>query len=194
MVLTNEEAESIREQLLEQVQNFPEDKRETIKEKILSLSNDELEDFIEQNQIKPRGKCIFCEIVGGGIPSYKILEDSENQAILEINPMSKGHTIVLSKSHDKIPSEEFAQKTENLLKERLKPKEVRSKVNNIMGHPLVELMPIFGGEKEKKKATDTELSDLKELLTKEEPKKVEIEIKEEKKEPAVLPRLKARIP
>lgn len=43
--------------------------------------------------------CIFCKIVKGDIPAYKVYEDGKVYAFLDINPLSKGHTLVLSKEH-----------------------------------------------------------------------------------------------
>lgn len=40
---------------------------------------------------------IFSKIVAGEIPSYKIAEDENFYAFLDINPMSKGHTLVIPK-------------------------------------------------------------------------------------------------
>jgi len=45
--------------------------------------------------------CIFCKIVKGEIPSYKIYEDENIFAFLDIKPLSKGHTLVLPKEHYK---------------------------------------------------------------------------------------------
>lgn len=46
-----------------------------------------------------RKNCIFCKIVRGDIPAKKVYEDEEMLAILDINPASKGHTLVLPKEH-----------------------------------------------------------------------------------------------
>ena len=40
---------------------------------------------------------IFTKIVEGQIPSYKIYEDEKFYAFLDINPMAKGHTLVIPK-------------------------------------------------------------------------------------------------
>ena len=40
---------------------------------------------------------IFTKIVKGEIPSYKIFEDEKFFAFLDINPMAKGHTLVIPK-------------------------------------------------------------------------------------------------
>ncbi len=43
--------------------------------------------------------CLFCKIISGEIPSYKIYEDDIAYAFLDIYPTSEGHTIVLPKKH-----------------------------------------------------------------------------------------------
>lgn len=43
--------------------------------------------------------CIFCEIVKGNIPSRKVYEDDEILAILDIAQTTKGHTLVMPKTH-----------------------------------------------------------------------------------------------
>lgn len=43
--------------------------------------------------------CIFCKIVKGEIPSYKVYEDQDFLAFLDINPQSPGHTQVIPKKH-----------------------------------------------------------------------------------------------
>lgn len=43
--------------------------------------------------------CLFCKIINGEIPSYKIYEDNDIFVILDINPVSIGHALVLPKKH-----------------------------------------------------------------------------------------------
>ncbi len=43
--------------------------------------------------------CLFCKIVEGTVPSYKIWEDDSYMGILDILPNLKGQTVVLSKRH-----------------------------------------------------------------------------------------------
>ncbi len=40
---------------------------------------------------------IFTKIAAGEIPSYKVAEDDRFFAFLDINPMAKGHTLVIPK-------------------------------------------------------------------------------------------------
>ncbi|HEX6978416.1 MAG TPA: HIT family protein [Alphaproteobacteria bacterium] len=43
--------------------------------------------------------CVFCKIVAGTIPSFKIYEDAKTIAFLDINPVNPGHTLVIPKAH-----------------------------------------------------------------------------------------------
>lgn len=43
--------------------------------------------------------CIFCKIVAGEIPCYKVYEDEAALAFMDINPASAGHLLVLPKTH-----------------------------------------------------------------------------------------------
>jgi histidine triad (HIT) family protein len=40
---------------------------------------------------------IFTKIINGEIPSYKVAEDDRYYAFLDINPLAKGHTLVVPK-------------------------------------------------------------------------------------------------
>ena len=43
--------------------------------------------------------CIFCKIAAGEIPSATIYEDEDFRVILDIEPASKGHALILPKEH-----------------------------------------------------------------------------------------------
>ena len=43
--------------------------------------------------------CIFCKIANGEIPSATLYEDPDFRVILDLNPASKGHALVLPKEH-----------------------------------------------------------------------------------------------
>ena len=43
--------------------------------------------------------CVFCDIVAGKSPAYKIYEDELSMCILDIHPYTKGHCLVISKRH-----------------------------------------------------------------------------------------------
>jgi histidine triad (HIT) family protein len=43
--------------------------------------------------------CIFCKIVAGQAETYKVYEDELSMAILDINPFSRGHCLVIPRRH-----------------------------------------------------------------------------------------------
>lgn len=43
--------------------------------------------------------CIFCRIINGDLPAYKIAEDDKYLAFLDIAQFTEGHTIVIPKKH-----------------------------------------------------------------------------------------------
>lgn len=43
--------------------------------------------------------CIFCKIIQGKIPCNKVYEDKNFFAFLDINPINKGHILLLPKKH-----------------------------------------------------------------------------------------------
>jgi histidine triad (HIT) family protein len=43
--------------------------------------------------------CIFCQIIKGRIPSVKVYEDERVFAFEDINPISRGHTLIIPKTH-----------------------------------------------------------------------------------------------
>lgn len=43
--------------------------------------------------------CVFCAIVAGEAPAIRIHEDDDHLAILDIRPFTRGHTLVIPKTH-----------------------------------------------------------------------------------------------
>lgn len=75
--------------------------------------------------------CIFCQIVAGNAPAYRIFEDEEYLAFLDIFPAVPGHTLVIPKRHSadihSLSSAEYgelasrAKIVADLLREKLAP-------------------------------------------------------------------------
>lgn len=84
--------------------------------------------------------CLFCKIINGEIPSYKIYEDDLVYAFLDINPDSNGHTLIIPKKHyldmDDITQDtinhiiKIAKKLKKQLEEKLKPDGITLIQNN----------------------------------------------------------------
>ncbi len=44
-------------------------------------------------------RCIFCKLANGEMPAYTIYEDDIYRVILDANPATKGHALILPKEH-----------------------------------------------------------------------------------------------
>jgi histidine triad (HIT) family protein len=49
--------------------------------------------------MKTDANCIFCKIVAGQMPCFKLLEDDNTLAIMDIYPANDGHCLILAKEH-----------------------------------------------------------------------------------------------
>jgi len=45
--------------------------------------------------------CLFCKIIAGEIPCFKLYEDDDTLAFMDINPANEGHALVIPKEHAK---------------------------------------------------------------------------------------------
>ncbi|VAW12633.1 hypothetical protein MNBD_BACTEROID05-1255 [hydrothermal vent metagenome] len=107
--------------------------------------------------------CIFCKIVKGEIPSpNKIYEDREVLGLLDIEPVNKGHVIVIPKKH----SEDILHTDDELLKytilvvkklaktiqKAVKASGVNININNgkdagqVIFHPHIHIIPRFAND------------------------------------------------
>jgi histidine triad (HIT) family protein len=43
--------------------------------------------------------CIFCKVLAGDLPSEKIYEDDHTVAVMDINPWTRGHAVVIPRKH-----------------------------------------------------------------------------------------------
>lgn len=102
--------------------------------------------------------CIFCKIVKGELDSVKIWEDEEFLAILDINPNTKGMTVVLTKEHYDsyafdIPDDVYgrfmlaAKKVSKILEKGLGAKRVALVMEGMgINHAHLKLYPLHGIE------------------------------------------------
>lgn len=84
--------------------------------------------------------CIFCKIAAGKIPCYKIYEDENYLAFLDMKPLSKGHALVIPKEHYsnifEIPESTISglavvvKKVSEKIKEKLNPEGIFINQNN----------------------------------------------------------------
>ena len=82
-----------------------EEQQKALMEKLKNMSPEELKEFQKK-------QCIFCQIAAKKMESKVVYEDEKSIAVLDINPASVGHVLLLPKEHysimPQIPEEEIA--------------------------------------------------------------------------------------
>lgn len=207
--LSQEQIDNLKEKITNQIKdnsNFSREQKDQFVQKIQSLDNEGFIEFLKkQGIIKEQdsgeggtgekssqsseqsgggeggGKqqCVFCSIVFGDIPSRKIAENEKALAVLEINPLTKGHTLVIPKEHisdqNQIPEEakQLAMEVSKKMKVKLEPKEVKFEGKQMFGHQVLNIIPLYEGQDpnqlQQTQASKEELEDLEEKLKIEKP-------------------------
>jgi len=204
-MLSEEQIAQIKQQFIQQIDStFPEDKKQTAKQQIEAMNSEHLEEFLKQNKLiktqttqvpqtqqEPQiQQSVFRLIVEEKIPSYKIDESKYAVAVLEINPASKGHSIIIPKtpvtSIEKIPQPVFslAKKISKKIKTKLKPREVNISSANIFGEFIINILPIYKNEtlnSQRHKAEEKELQEIQEKLKKTSKKSIVKKVTKKKK-------------
>lgn len=108
--------------------------------------------------------CLFCKIIKGEIPSYKVYEDDYTLAFLDINPEGMGHTLVIPKKHFDNYNDIDMKTIEhvnnagkivfNKIKDNLKPDGIRLVQNNgiiqDVLHYHLHIVPVYKEDRENK--------------------------------------------
>ncbi len=199
-MITKEQASEIKSQLIAHIEStFPEDKKTNAIERVTIMDEVELEDFVIKNGLlqgsdkKFAQDCVFCHIASGGIKSVKISENEDALVVLEINPISRGHILIVPKRHS--PSIEDEKETFDsiqtlqkniieLLKEKLNPKDVLIASSVLFGHETISLVPQYEDEtleSERHAASQEELKEIQTILSLPKPKQTETKKKEPKR-------------
>ena len=104
--------------------------------------------------------CIFCKIIKGEIPCFKVYEDDKVLAFEDINPINEGHTLIIPKTHaenlweikeeDLIAVQLASRKIIHAIKEVINPAGVATLqlngrgVNQVVMHYHLHLIPRSG--------------------------------------------------
>lgn len=123
---------------------------------------------------------IFSHIIAGEIPSYKVAEDERYYAFLDINPLAKGHTLVVPKvevdyfydlDDDTLAGMIlFAKRVAERIKEQTGCKKVATVVLGLeVAHAHIHLIPMNSEKdvdfsREKLKLTPEEFSEIAEMI------------------------------
>ena len=123
--------------------------------------------------------CIFCKINNKEIPSYTIYEDEIVRVMMDINPVTNGHLLIIPKVHyinlEDIPLEtlshiqNIAKEMFKLLKEKLNIDGLTLSQNNGYGqevkHYHLHLIPRYKGDNVRM-CTNLKKDDIKEIYEK----------------------------
>jgi len=174
MPINDEQAKQIKEQLAKQIEKLPEDQKAQASEYISKMNNEELEQFLKQNQMTQQGEgqCIFCAIGEKKVPSTIIYEDKEHLAVFEIKPFTEGHVVLIPKKHiektkslsDK--SLAIANKIGIHLVEKLKAESFQITTNAEMGHAIINIIPLYKDQPLTYQRKESKPEDIEKLKTK----------------------------
>lgn len=103
-------------------------------------------------------ECLFCKIIKGEVPTYKLYEDDLVMVIMDAYPNVDGHTLIIPKKHYDtfmdldneliLHINKIAKKYTNHIMERLNAKEISLHVNygnsQKIKHYHLHLLPNFG--------------------------------------------------
>ena len=125
--------------------------------------------------------CIFCKIINGELPSNTVYEDDLIKVIMNINPNTNGHLLVLPKEHfvninditDEIITHSLKVIRENLyplLKEKLNCEGLTIAENNELGQEIkhfhLHLIPRYPDDNADFQYDESKLIDLDEVFEK----------------------------
>ena len=126
-------------------------------------------------------ECIFCKIIEGSLPSKTIYEDNLIKIIMNINPATDGHLLVISKDHKKTimdtenklitHSLDIIRKTiYPLLKEKLNCEGLTLAQNNECGQEIkhfhIHLIPRYSNDGADFQYDKSKISDLEDVYKK----------------------------
>lgn len=173
-MIPEEQLKAVKEKIISMIDpNLPEAQKQQAIQQINSMSAEQLEEFIKQNNLAGQsgntgkeGECIFCSIANEKVESYKLDENKNAIAVLELNPLSEGHSLIIPKKHvstsGDIPSQAFtlAKKISKKIKTKLKPQNIQISNSNMLGHEVIQVIPVYKDQdpkQERKPATKDEL-------------------------------------
>ena len=183
MALTPEQIQELKSQLFSQIQHLPPDKKQQAEEQIKNMSAEAIESMLKQ-QSGPQ-KSIFRMIIDKEVESIIVDSNDEALAVLDIAPLSDGHTLIIprsaSSSAQQIPGKAFelAQKVSSLIKENLKASSVSIQTEMKFGESIIHVIPSYDSpvslDSKRKNSSQDELKDLlKKIKPEEQPKPIKI--------------------
>lgn len=152
-MLSKQEIEQFRKQIMQQVNELPPEQADSMREQIEGMDDRQFEEFLAKNKMTQQGRgCVFCSIVNRDIESFVIAENDDAMLVLEINPVSRGHVLIIPKKHisdvefvnDKILA--VAKLVSAFLKSKLKASRIDWFASTKFGHVIINIIPVYDKE------------------------------------------------
>src|SRR3989344_7136810 len=200
MPLTPEQVQELKEQLKQEVQHLPEQQRQAAELQIENMSAETIETMLKQQQSREGQKTIFRMIADKEVSAHQVEENDAAIAVLDINPISRGHTLVIPKQSvaditSMPPSAlELAKRSASLIKEKLAAKEAEIQPEKKFGEVIIHIIPIYDAplslSSPRQKASESELGQTLAKIKEQKPEVIKI-VKDSTEQAVQLPR---RIP
>lgn len=201
MPLTPEQVKQLKNHLKEQITHLPDSQRLEAEAHIEKMSDEAIEEMLQHQKVAQ--KQIYRAIINEELPSKKIDENKDAIAVLDIKPISKGHTIIIPKKEvkdvkDLSPSSmELAKKIAGEIENKLKAKSTEIQPEFKFGEIIINVIPIYDKplslNSPRQEIHEPQLVEIQDIL-KSKPKEKITAPQKEVKEPTLVPKLKRRIP
>jgi len=209
MPLTEEQIKELKSQLSQQIENLPSDQKAAAQKQIDEMSPGALESMLKQQQAQAQqagAQKVFRAIIEKQIPSKIIEETSNEMAVLDIKPISKGHVVIIPKKAAAKSSElpdsslKLAKEISERIISKLKAEGTEIQTEFKFGELVINVIPIYNQPlnitSPRSDAKNEELEELQKTLSakivkKTKPEKIKIEKKAGK---AKKIKLERRIP
>ena len=186
MVFSEEQVREVKKQILTQVKDYPEDKRKAIEAQIDAMDAEELESFVKEQMSRPQGggqgrgegssqKGIFRMIVDGDVSSKKVAESKDAVAVLDIRPITKGHSIIVPKNAvgdlRALPSSIFslAKTLGKKIVSKLNASNIEIQTEKKFGEVVVNVIPVYDSpvslNSQRYEAKEEELSEVSKKIS-----------------------------
>ena len=151
MSLSKEEITELKNQLKEQIKHLSGNERKEAEKQIEEMSEESIDLMVSQQKTQK----IFRMIANKEIESVTIKENDKAIAVLEINPLSRGHTLIIPKQSYKNKNkfgEDFAVFVKEIvekIEKNMKAKKVHFLIEDKLGEKVGEIIPEFDLEMKK---------------------------------------------
>jgi hypothetical protein len=206
-MISEEDIQSARKQLSEQVEGLPEGpQKEAAREQLERMSDETISAMVEQQRKGTQNagpqKGIFRMIVDGDIPAKRIDENKDAIAVVSKRAISRGHVLVIPKKvvgdAKSLPSGalSMAKKIAGKIISKLKANRTEIQTSNAFGEAVINVIPIYekplNVNSEAYEAKEGELEEVYLLLR--VVKKPKREIIRRKRAPVEILRLRRPVP